>query len=83
MASEGRWSRQVAARIKRAIHDSGWSDSHVSEQSGIALSTLRRRVAGHDTWRLAEIEAIARTLRIDPDALVTNSVDRADAEKTS
>lgn len=75
MATQPPWSRQVAARIKRAIRQSRRSEIFYSEQTGIALSTLRRRLAGITPWTLSEVEAVAKALDKDPDSFLASPSD--------
>lgn len=76
MASTPRWAPLVAARIRKAIRQSPWSETYVSDESGISLATLRRRLRGTTSWTLAEVEAVAKVLNTDPDDFLKSNPDR-------
>jgi hypothetical protein len=62
-------AQQVAAGVVRAMQDKGLSEVIVSERSGIPRTTLKRRLAGHSAFNVAELAAIAAVLEVDFAAL--------------
>lgn len=56
----------VAERMAAA----GITKQQLAEKSGIPYSTLGRRINGVQAFNLAELEAIARVLKISPTALL-------------
>ena len=69
-------AQQVAAGVVRAMQDAGLSEVTVSERSGIPRTTLKRRLAGHSAFNVAELAAIATVLGIAFTAL-TDGCDAA------
>lgn len=58
-------AQQVAAGVAQAIQDCGLSEVAVAERSGIPRTTLKRRLAGHSAFNVAELAAIAAVLGVD------------------
>lgn len=73
MESKSRWSLRVTARVRKALKDSGLTDTRIAELSGIPRTTFHRRVTGVDPWNTAQLEAVAKAIEVDPDTLLTAS----------
>lgn len=68
-----KWTSEISSHIKEAVDrakEAGLSEPQLEQRTGIALSTLRRRLAGDLLWTLAEVEAVARALDTTPQELI-------------
>lgn len=72
------WPKRVAARVRAQITASGLSKTKVLELADIPKTTFYRRYNGTDPWDTAQLDRIARALRISPNDLMP--VDNADRE---
>ena len=64
-------ARRVAAGVVRVMQEKGLSEVQVSERSGIPRTTLKRRLAGHSAFNVAELAAVATVLEVDFDLLAS------------
>lgn len=58
------YAATVAAAVREAIENSGVTVVWLCETTGIPRTTLTRRLAGHASFTVAELDAIASALRI-------------------
>lgn len=72
MATKPEWEYRAAARIKENIKASPYTEHSLAMETGISLSTLRRRIASSiPSWTLQEVGAVARAFRVSPEALLS------------
>ncbi|AHH20752.1 helix-turn-helix domain-containing protein [Nocardia nova SH22a] len=69
------FSARIAARICKAITDSGLSQAEVARRAGLSTSTFSRRLSGEWTpFNTDEIAAVATVLDYDdPEVMLTRS----------
>jgi len=60
----------TAAQVSAAVTSAGITRRDLSNASGIAYTTLFRKLQGHVAFNVEEIDAIARVLDVTPDALI-------------
>lgn len=63
-------TRATAEAVEAARKAAGISRLALSDQTGIPRSTLIRRLAGKQSFTVAEVEAIAHALNVEPSTLV-------------
>lgn len=66
-------SQEIAQRIESLLRVNGLSKSWLAEDSGIADKTLRRRFRAPELFTLAELSAIANSLRVPLEVLFGSS----------
>lgn len=59
-------AKRVALNVSRAIVESGQTKKHVSEVTGIAYTTLGRKLAGGTEFTFTELKAIADLVGVAP-----------------
>lgn len=64
------FSERTARRVRSAMDSAGMSETELARRSGIARVTLGRRLAGHGSFALNEVEAIADALDLPLEALL-------------
>lgn len=60
----------TAAKVEQARERAGISRLALSEATGIPRSTLIRKLNGHQSFTVGDIDVIAQALRVDPATLV-------------
>lgn len=58
------------AKIKAAIDTAGLTREEVAARSGIAKTTLLRKLAGFVSFTLDDVASLAAVLNVEPDSLV-------------
>lgn len=74
---EQQWpsSEELAETVKAALKAAGLSQRDAAEQSGVALTTLNRRLGG-DPFTYKELVALAKVLRVRVSALMSAAESR-------
>ena len=67
----------TATLVAEAIASAERSRKWTAEKSGIAVSTLRRKLAGGADFTIGEVERIARALNLHPADLLPSEFVRA------
>jgi transcriptional regulator with XRE-family HTH domain len=67
------FTQTVAARVRAAMAAQRKTVVDLSDATGMALSTLSRRLSGRSAWRTDEIAAVADFLGITPGSIVGDS----------
>lgn len=57
-------NQTVAARVRVAMEQAGHSEKSLADITGIARSTLRRRLTGGSPFTTAELAAVAPVLEV-------------------
>lgn len=71
--------RAVAAEVAHRINDSGVTVVWLCGATGIPRSTLTRRLSGHSSFTLNELERIAGALRVPVAGLLEPVTEKAHA----
>ena len=68
--------KSVRENLTAAIKNSGRSEASLARETGIALSTLRRKLAGLNraSFTVTDLTTIGAALECDPVDLLTDSV---------
>lgn len=70
-------TRRIAATVTSALRDAGIAQADAAERTGIAPTTLKRRLSGRSAFRVSELDALAGLLGTTFLALVTEAEDAA------
>jgi len=57
-------NQTIAARVRVAMDEAGQSEKSLADVTGIARSTLRRRLTGGSPFTTAELAAVAPVLEV-------------------
>lgn len=60
----------TTARVVAAVTQAGMTRLELSEESGIAYTTLGRKLRGQSSWTVEDIDIVARVLKVEPASLV-------------
>jgi hypothetical protein len=70
----------VTARVRKAVRDavkdSDLTEHKIATLAGIPKTTFGRRLDGVNPWDVAQIEAVARVIGVDPNELIPQSADQ-------
>lgn len=70
---------QVAARVERRAKDAGLNPVLLAERTGIARSTLLRRLSGASPFTVAELAAVAGALDVSLSDLIAGTAGSKDS----
>ena len=70
-------TEQVAAKVRAKAAERKVSQKDISLKTGIALSTLNRRMAGTSPWNTDELASVANVLGCRPGELIPSSTQDA------
>ena len=65
MVTPNNTTATVAVKVREALSDAGISDKKAADMTGIARSTLARRLAGYSPFTVTELASIASLLGLD------------------
>lgn len=63
-------TKATAERISAAVEEAGLTRLTLSAATGIAYTTLYRKLNGHTPFNVEEVAAIARTLSVPASSLI-------------
>jgi transcriptional regulator with XRE-family HTH domain len=68
---------QVAAKVQAILDERGITQVQVTEATGIPRPTLQRRLLGASPFNVAELDALAAFLEIDPAVFIAKKAGAA------
>lgn len=68
------YSQRVVAAVQAAVSEKGVTSYTLAQQAGIPRTTLDRRLAGVDPFKLDELERIAAALDVPVESLAAPEV---------
>lgn len=70
-------TRRIAVAVTSALREAGISQDTAAERTGIARTTLKRRLSGNSPFKVSELDALATLTGTTLGALVQSAEDAA------